>query len=517
MRNLSILPERVLGCAVKLLRTKPPPGSVSVAASAHATGRGPRRRTMTPRFCSMRSRGNRPATRDDRQTTNGRARQRTSTRASPTALRRRTRTTTLFRPTAQLAERSTTLTTADSTEIEAPIPDPVSATSEAPAGWRTHPDRLAETLAAREMMLADAATTDEPDAADEPGPHARAERSDARVDLRLARYATARALERAAEDPSRKNAPGLAAARARFAALDSPQFRAGTVRDGTARGLLVAYEEIRSLCGEAGAEAPEGETTPAAALAPPPAQPKRRRRKKREHDDVPVPPSAPPVTDLDAILRGRGVRTPSDLRRLRDVAIASGGSRIRWTRREGLALIDRAAGLHAPSFLWFENRRDAGDLDGFRPARDDRPRRYVVPSLHPQAFAQDGDGGSELLLAGRLGRGRYGFPIRMRIVGRPDRDRVLIELAVFNDHDDHRLRARFLGLTAAACVSTEGSPPVVETVSGGRIEHAMTLVRACTRLRIDEPPRTIPVPGAACRGWIVHRLWVGGPQRTHVR
>ena len=283
------------------------------------------------------------------------------------------------------------------------------------------------------------------------------ERNDARVDLQLDRWWTERCL----------TARGNNAARARLEGLDTPHLIAGVIQDGTARGLAVAYEEARSLCD------PE--------------------------------PASDSVPELRA-------RPEKEIRRLRDVAVASGGSRIRWTRREGLLLLDRSCDIHAPAFMTFEDRIDGGTLDGFEAVEPDRLRRFWPQALKPIALLE-GEGRTELHLRGRLGRGADGFECGMRVIGEENRERVLVLVEVRNDRNDHRLRARFVGLPDPACIVSEGSPPVRTIEVGGATGHAVTLVRACGRLALDEPNRQVATPGGQCHGTVLHCFHIGGAQR----
>ena len=93
-----------------------------------------------------------------------------------------------------------------------------------------HPDRLATNLAHRKNLLEQGISKDVflPTAGS----------ADARMDLKLLAHRTQRALEER----------WAAEAEARLAGLSTPDLSAGTVQDGTARGLKVALEEALSLC-----------------------------------------------------------------------------------------------------------------------------------------------------------------------------------------------------------------------------------------------------------------------------
>src|SRR5262249_5068277 len=149
---------------------------------------------------------------------------------------------------------------------------------------KPHPDRLALNLAHRATLPADA--WHGPFVAPDPGS------DDARVDLKLLAFEVKRALAER----------GTPAAHARLAELIGPDLWAGTVRDGTARGMRVALEEALSLC------------------APPAASPER----------------AP----FDTVLEQR------ELRRHRDLLVASGGARIRFSRKLGVLFVDRRGELN---------------------------------------------------------------------------------------------------------------------------------------------------------------------------
>lgn len=312
---------------------------------------------------------------------------------------------------------------------------------------RPSPARLAATLA--QCVAAEPALPTTPPFAP-PG----AGSADARVDLKLlaARLHAALATR------------GTAAARARLAGLDAPDLRAGTVPDGVARGLLVAYEEALSLCAPEPAAAPD--------------------------------PFADPLTE---------VATGKELRKRREHLIASGGSRVRFSRKSGVHLIDRDAELNVEHCVAFEDRRDAGTLDGFVAVESERPRLFS-PSFLQAARAEHGKAGDRLTLRGRLGRTPHGFPCELVIEGHKSEPRVSLRLRIENRHDDHRLRIRFVGLPAHV-VHTEGAPEPEEVAVGHRRFLAYTLVRACGRLQVGDA--IVAVPGAQVHGWIEHRFWLG--------
>src|SRR5262249_48786923 len=154
-----------------------------------------------------------------------------------------------------------------------------------------HPDRLAETLALIPRLRERAG----------PGPFAGpgAGSADARIDLKLLLWRTLGAL----------HARGTRAAHARFAALDGEHLLAGTGRGGVGGGARVAGGGAISW-GE-----PQGEGGP------------------------PSPQERLPEREL---------------RKTRDVAVASGSARVRWTRKAGILLVDRERGVHAERCIAFE-------------------------------------------------------------------------------------------------------------------------------------------------------------------
>lgn len=312
---------------------------------------------------------------------------------------------------------------------------------------RPHPDRLASTLAARALLPPQAC--EGPFQRPEPGS------ADARVDLKLFAWRVQQALRERGTEP----------ARARLAELDGEDLRAGTVQDGTARGLFVAYEEALSLCA----------------------------------------PAPPPPAEPDPQL---GPAERKQLRRRRDFLVASGAARVRFMRRDGVLLVDRAHDLHLEDCIAFEDRTDEGTLDGFAPRPGERPRLFSPRFLQPVRHEQDG-ARDLLVLEGRLGVRARGYPCRLRFEGRKDESAVRLTVAVENGQHDHRLRIRFRGFADAARIGREGTPgfEVVRT-PGGRTFVAATLVRACGRLRVGEA--LVPTPAAQCPGWIEHRFTLGG-------
>jgi hypothetical protein len=308
-----------------------------------------------------------------------------------------------------------------------------------------HPDRRATTLAVRPAAG--------------PGPFAPPGEgsADARVDLKLLLARARRALAER----------GTPAALERFAQVDAPDLLAGTVQDGVARGVMVALEETLSLC--------TGEE---------PARP----------EDLP---------DEDGAERFEG----RDLRRKKDILVASGGARIRWSRRGGLLLVDRAHEVHEEDCIRFEDRRDLGDLDGFVGDPAERPRLFSPGFLKPVLLVQ-GPGRDRLELAGRLGRRRDGYPCRITFVGDKGEAQVRMIVQVENPHPDHRLRIRFVGCRDLAAVDSEGSPGFALVRHQTRWFVAATLVRACGTLRVGEA--RVATPAAQCIGRHRHEFRLGG-------
>jgi hypothetical protein len=256
-------------------------------------------------------------------------------------------------------------------------------------------------------------------------------------------------------------ARGTDAARARLAGLEGADLWAGTVQDATARGFMVALEEAISLC------RPE-----------------------------PSPPTRPTP---ESTIVGK------ELRRRRDILVASGGARVRFSRKDGVHFIERDLGINERACLVFEDRRDLGTLDGYEPDPAERPR-LLSPAYLAPASLEEAAGWTRLSLRGRLGRGSRGFPCRIAIEGDARESAVRLEIAVENRVPDHRLRIRLLGLPSEI-VHAGGMPPLLEVAAHGKRFLAGTIVRACGRLAVGD--RMVAVPGAQCLGWIVHELALG--------
>jgi len=306
-----------------------------------------------------------------------------------------------------------------------------------------HPDRLQPTL----VQIAAADTPDGGWA--RPGPAAH----DSRIDLKLLQH---RALAAMARSAAARNhlAP--------YAAEQHPDLWAGTVQDGVARGFAVRLEEAVALAGTVAIQAPEP----------------------------------------DELVTVQG----KELRRKKDLLVASKSSRVRFSRKEGLLYVDRDGGQHSSNCLRFEARADRGCLDGFAPDLAERPRLFSAQFLQPQEYCI-GAGMHRLRLRGRLGRGPQGWNCELVVHALLSTPGVHIQLRIEHRHRDCRLRARFLGIPAHrihhACTDVR---EVVASDGGGFV--AFTLVRACGRLQTSAGP--VAVPGAQCEGWLEHQFVLGG-------
>jgi len=318
------------------------------------------------------------------------------------------------------------------------------------------PDRSAKTLATLpETSPGDAAVHDGL-------PPAGA--ADARIDLKLMQDRLRRALAER----------GTAAARERIAGLDRPDLVAGTVQDGVARGLLVPMEEALDLC------------------AP-----------SRSHFD----PEPHPEDQEFGPEHLSGNRRRRGRTRGGDFLVASAGARVRFSRKGGVLFVHRDDDRHLSDFLRFEDRRDVGTLDGFEPVHDERARLFSPAFLQPTSHVQ-ARSHQLLRLEGRLGRGRGGFDTWLEFEGRPDETFVRLRVGVHNEHVDHRLRIRFLGLPRDA-IAHLCTDVVEEVCTPNRRFTAATLVRACGRLDLGDGT-VISVPGAQCIGWIEHEFHLRG-------
>jgi hypothetical protein len=320
-----------------------------------------------------------------------------------------------------------------------------------------HPDRLAQNLAHRKILLEQGV----PKEVKLPGQGS----GDARMDLKLLAERTRRALRER----------WTAEAEARLAGLSTPDLWAGTVQDGTARGFKVALEEALSLC------------------APEP---------REEEGEV------EPEADL---VEGK------DLARRRDILVASGGARVRFGPKTGILFVDRQRNIHQEDCIRFEDQTDTGSLDMFVPQVGKRPRLFSPAFLEPVQLLHSRTK-DQLVLTGRLGRRQRGYPCTLRIVGRKNEPGIRLTVTIHNQHQDHRLRIRFLGFPQAeylglSKLSTEspGIPswetPYEEVHAQGRTFFAATLVRACGRLEVGED--VVPVPDAQCLCQITHEFAIG--------
>lgn len=275
--------------------------------------------------------------------------------------------------------------------------------------------------------------------------------ADCRIDLKLLQWRALRAMA------------ASAASRAHLAAWPAerhPDLWAGTVQDGVARGFAARLEEAIALA-------------PAAA-------------------ERTLPAGAPTVVG-------------KELRKRKDLLVRSGGARVRFTRKEGVLFVDRGDALHSANCLRFEARADHGTLDGFVGADDERPRLFSAQFLPAVRYVDAGDA-QQLTIAGRVGRGPIGWDCEATFTGFADEPFVRLRLAIDNRLCGWRLRARFLGLPAAAIAHE--CTPVGETIandSGGFV--AFTLVRAVDRLVVGDGE--VAAPGAACRGPIAHVFRLG--------
>ena len=318
-----------------------------------------------------------------------------------------------------------------------------------------HPDRLAQNLAHRKNLLEQGV----PKEVILPGPGS----ADARMDLKLLAHRTRRALEER----------WTAEAEARLAGLSTPDLWAGTVQDGTARGFRVALEEALSLC---------------APSAPPTAT-------DNDEDD--------PEPDAD-ILEGK------DLARRHDILVASGGARIRFGRKTGILFVDRQRDIHQQDCVRFEDQTDVGCLDGFVPKEGERPRLFSPGFLKPTRLLHSRTR-DELLLAGRLGRRRHGYPCELRFLGRKHEPGIRLTVTIRNQHPNHRLRIRFLGFPQpqylGLSMDSPDFPPWERVHAQGRTFLAATLLRACGRLKVGDD--YVMVPEAQCLCQITHEFAIG--------
>lgn len=311
---------------------------------------------------------------------------------------------------------------------------------------KPHPDRKAQTLA----NVAAIQETDGDGPFTPPGADSR----DCRIALKLLQWRALRACENSG------------AARERLAEFDPatrPDLWAGTVQDGTALGFAAALEEAISLA------APEPTT------------------------------SMPDDPARTVCLEGK------DLRRKKDLLVASGSARVRFSRKQGILFVDRSANTNAPNCLRFEARADEGDLDHFRPDENQRARLFSAQFLQPQRYLT-APGFTELRLAGRLGRSRDGWACELVLTGIDAEPTVRMSLRIDNQQTNQRLRARFLGMDPA--LIEHGCTDVAERVEndfGGFV--AFTLVRSVGTLQVGG--ERVATPQAQCAGSLEHTFRLG--------
>lgn len=306
-----------------------------------------------------------------------------------------------------------------------------------PAESKSHPDRHAATL----MQLVQAAPTF---AGREPGAGSR----DCRIDTKLLLWRAQQACARS--DAARAHLQ-------RWPQAQHPDLWAGTVQDGVNRGFAVALEEAIAFATTRGAD--------------------------------------PFVMPRDAV-----VTTGKELRRRREVLLASAGPRVRFSRKMGLLFVDRDGGVATTNCLRFEARRDQGTLDRFEPVPDERPRLFSAQFL-PPVHLIEGAGHTLLRLEGRLGRKAIGWGCAVTILARSDEHVVRLRVEISTPQSGWRLRARFLGLPQANV--HHHCTDVSESVRGPHGDFlAFTLVRACGLLEVDGA--IVAVPDAAAPRTLVH-------------
>lgn len=317
-----------------------------------------------------------------------------------------------------------------------------------------HPDRRAATLAqlvplppGRRCQL--------------PGAGAR----DCRIDQKLLLWQAERAAAAS---------PAAADHLARWPRERHPDLWAGTVQDGAARGFSVALEEAIALAG-----------------AP--------------HQDPLLPvPDRPTGTPADAP-GPAGWTFGKALRKRKELLVASGGARVRFSRKLGALFVARDEQVHSSNCLWFEARRDLGSLDGFVADPAERSRLFSAQFLPPESLCETADT-TQLRLVGCLGRADQRWPIQVTILARRDEPRVRLRIALQRPPSGWRLRVRFLGLPDQAI--HHHCTDVRETVQGPQGPWtACTLVRSCDRLIVDD--ERLAVPSAAQLLAVCHDFELG--------
>ncbi len=323
---------------------------------------------------------------------------------------------------------------------------------------KSHPDRSAANLAQRSALLQDWT-----------GAEADSDLGDARVDLQLLRFAVLQGLAR----------QGTAEARARLSGLDSADLQAGRVQDGVARGYKVALEEAASLCS-------------------PPLSP------ADLNGHSPWQRLPDPWQDENLIL---GATSAKDLRKKRELLVASGGARIRFSRRFGILLVDRKKGVHQENCMVFEDRRDQGSLDCFQGQEGEKPRLFNPAFLQPTFYLQSPER-DLLLLKGRLGPKPNHFPCQLVLEGRKSESGIRLTVEIENRQPNHRLRIRFLGLPEGLEPDHRGTPGWEKIIHKGHRILAATLVRACGNLSVDAMP--VATPEAQLFGFHRHDFMLCG-------
>ncbi len=83
-----------------------------------------------------------------------------------------------------------------------------------------------------------------------------------------------------------------------------------------------------------------------------------------------------------------------------------------------------------------------------------------------------------------------------------------MSVRVRNEHENHRLRIRFLGKQDSGAIRHAGTPGWESVHHHGRTFVAATLVRACSNLRVGAT--VIATPEAQCQQWIEHAFELDG-------
>lgn len=313
-----------------------------------------------------------------------------------------------------------------------------------PTTPQPHPDRLTATL--HQVLASDDALPSNP-----PSPPGIGS-ADCRIDLKQWIHRARRAMA-ASPEAARHLAP-LSEAR-------HPDLWAGTVPDGVARGFAARLEEACSLADT------------------------------WDEADAPEP----------TVERHEG----RALRRKKDLLVAAGRARVRFTRKGGLLLVVRDRDLNTENCLWFEARRDHGTLDGFVGAPDERPRLFSAQFLKPTEYVRT-EHTTTLTLAGDLGHGRDSWGCCVKLRGDQRRDALSMSIELPRSPHGWRLRSRLLGVPED--LARHACEPVRERVDdprGGFL--ADTLIRSCGVLCVGD--EQVATPAAAAPGPLVHRFELG--------